>query len=466
MKEERRFDLKEVFYRIVASWKIIIIVAVVGAVAGGVFSYSQSKKEVAAQQAAKEAQGQAGNEVATLSDSDNIAAQTYASFVKMLNEQMDYLDHSILMNLDAGNVYKKVLMGYVDTRDSGEKDDLEAAARLNKNLERYCSVANNEATYTAAADTLGEDITEKELNELVTASIVSGVAQSNCFQVVIYGKDEEMADVLADCIRAAINEKSTELGQNLSLVEAEAGFCFDQIISEKQRVYLTNMNGSRATMKSLEDALTDQQKIYAQKILDGTLEEYLASVSVPEEIVVGTASVDMKYMILAAILFVLLWIVIVIVNYIFTANVRSDKEYEEYFNLSVLGDASGIIAQSKSAFSKWILKRQGVETEDLSDLISTQIAHMVNGQQICLAGCGDSGYMKVSDTIASKLKEKGVESSVVSTWLTKSEDVEVASRSKGIVLLVRHNREKCETINKMVSKCEQINVKVLGVVIY
>lgn len=232
IKPYEGIDIWHMICHIAKSWWKMLIAMVIFAVLLGGLSYYKNAKGLAAAAAAKEAAEEKQEE--TLSrilevDEEEILAQSglnekaadevlyyankYYFNKKQYERQNNYLQESILMQMDPNNVWTATL--YYDLSvpgDAGEKTAESAFAAS------YIAKISNETVYNEIAEELGADIDSGYFAEVITGSCLGRISEarditvistdSEDMKIVIRYTDREGCEKIAEIIKEKIAASS------------------------------------------------------------------------------------------------------------------------------------------------------------------------------------------------------------------------------------------------------------------
>ncbi len=257
--QEKEIDLKDMLFYALYRWKTWLLAALILAVLlGGYKGFSTWKKatdsEARAQQeqAYKTALDAYEREKAALERSIETASQS-------LEEQREYLNDSVLMNLDYRNVYTATVTLYISADDESlsgmSYQSLDAASAI---AASYQFTLNGNTFLNAIAKQVGTEI--QYLRELLTFSQPDGV--NRILNITIQqGSAEKAAQLQAlileglDDVQAQLAESSgkhtlkTEVSTPIATVDTDLG---DRQAAEKER-----LEGYEASISDSETALSE-----------------------------------------------------------------------------------------------------------------------------------------------------------------------------------------------------------------
>ena len=400
---EVKISVKDLLYRILLKWRIMIIFAVVFAIAGsGVSLYATKKSSqkkideeleealaLEEQQAADAAAWEAS--ISTTSKIDamdraaleeyigqakalltpaqlrqaDLAYDTYVQVYVQEDDNIDYLKNSEKMQLDPYAV-PTLVMSYLISMDSSS----EIAA--NTVATSYQSLLFTDSLYEEISEAAGWQISDAR-------ELVSGYVSGDYLKINIEASSTEECDIIAEVINSRVESLKTQVQRTYgkftvtpdtkSYTEViDAG-----IISTRQG-YLNNLNTSLSIYNNMYSWLNDNQKNYVYALItlynmdepaaaepavesaeEDTAEETAVEANEASD---GTAQTEEKasdvirakkakskilpiYIVLGAVAGILVLALIELIAYIFSVSVKTEIDLEETLGLNVIASVEG-----------------------------------------------------------------------------------------------------------------------------
>lgn len=461
MKRTRRFEFDEVVWRIVESWKFIIVMAVIGAILGAGVSYKRSADAINEQIVA------ADNNISlveTMTEEEILSAYEYAADLKSKRACSEYVRDSILMSLDPNRVYMKKIQYYVENLPKGTEDTEKS---YETSYSTYlCNKIQEEEAFATVATEIGENVTPVQVKELVQTTAQDGIQkEKNYVDIIIYAPNQEIADKIQNVISRNIEQAKRELADKGIECEvreccSEIGFCYSAELQDIQNNKLIILDSLRTQIENLQLTLPANSIAYGEQLFNGIeiSEGNLEKTDIPK------AKLSVKFTVLLTVFFVILALMFVVVAYIFTTNVESKLGYEE-LGLNVLGDFR-LRSGRKIDIAKKIKYsiQKGKMPDDLLG-VSYCIANISESKKVCVIGNESEWAKTFYEDFKNTLKENNVAADFVNSKLNSIDSMKAATKAKEVLYLAKDGQEKWEDIINLTQICEKLDVKLLGVLL-
>ena len=186
--------------------------------------------------------------------------------------------------------------------------------------------------------------------------------------------------------------------------------------------------------------------------------------------------ISKKYILAGAFLGLILAAIVIIIKYIASGTIKTDKEIEEDFGIQVLGrfDANDPFYQKrKTKLDKWLRSLRNRKTDkipydEMVNLVVTKIsieAEKRNLQQIALIVDGKvTGNTDFVEAVMQKVGEKpGIQ--VISNILERSGAIAGASNMDGAVLISQIGKTRFDDIRSICVLCANYKINVIGSIV-
>ena len=226
----REISLRQLFWKVMMGWKLWIVCAVLFAILLPGVKYA---KDVRAYHAAQQPKDEKQEPTVVLTDDEQQQIDDVKSLKLLIEKNSNYMQNSILMNIDPYQEHRMELQYYIDsdfvmnyTKDS-KKDYTSAIANA------YVDYAN----HGVDQKTIWKDVSTKSEDKYL-AELVSAYNNSdNTFSVIIKYTDKKGLESAAKQIQNELEKKQPEFskrigGHKLVLVSENYQICFesDQIL--------------------------------------------------------------------------------------------------------------------------------------------------------------------------------------------------------------------------------------------
>lgn len=302
MEREETIDLKDLAFRILLRWRLVIgmvlIFAILGNVYGIVSSYRSMKQaEAQMRQAdAGEAVGSQSEENLTEAEIRQVkdAVEDYTTYEKVYRHSREYYNASVKMNLNPVQVAKReVIYRITETEDSKEILEL---IRRNLLSDEVCqsimeqnrwNLDNPEyvrelisANILSVDNTMGAEFEYQNNSEtsISSTNLVIDDDNSDLLSIKMIAETEEeclaMAEQMEAALPAVTDDVEKEYGAfRLEKVSETKSVSADQDLRQEQKTFVEGMNSINNLMEAADDALSEDQKTYYLELLNATLAE-------------------------------------------------------------------------------------------------------------------------------------------------------------------------------------------------
>jgi hypothetical protein len=482
-EDEIEIDLLDLLFELLKHWRSLCLVILLGAVLGA--GYQMMQKEESTQASLME-------ERAVLLENYTVDADTQsymelaAEYYRLYDEEMDYMKHSIIMQMDASSVARGQLVCYI-----------RGGADTRLITEKYISLIDEPKLLTEMKETAQLDCEEKYLREVLSATkgnqeTVTGTSiNSNTASVstMIYplwdsgegdyvNQDnvvvtytlsyseqetcEQMMQVLKryiDDLNAVCKEQYAEY--DLEIVQSNVQMVLDNSYLLAQRTSMAAMNNYLTNIATLEAKIPSADLHYYELV-------YRTSDELPEEYVVvsSQSSVSLKALakwgMIGIVVFVILWGMYFSLKYIFGGSIRNSDELSSVYGLPLLGklcvEDSGLKGLDLWLANLQKRSRGAFEKEDfVEDMLCAR-----SEQQMIL--CGDlkdakvAEYLQTFATNCPKLTK--------AMFVHKDQETLVKAKdADGVILFVYTGRTARREVRRELEVCRIQEIPVLGSII-
>ena len=333
---EKEIDLRDLMFYCLKKWRWVVVTMVITALLAGAYKYrsvvlaNQQKMEA---EKLKEQEGNKGDVVVN----PNIGY--YQNVIAKSEEDMknrdEYLNHSVVMQLDANHLQTGILSFYLNTESENTNtlDALVAAYRAyvtdgrlaEKLYEEDTAISKNDLQYLIAFTNGKIDYTLPE------ESAAFNWPEKNVFQIQLTAPNAELSNAWLKKAETAIIEYSGELqedisGHELRLLASSMTERMDQNIQTYQTQVLTDYT---AAVKNLQTLRNDLETVRSEEGETIVVNE----IAVMEE--PGSSAV--KFAIMGLILGAVLSIAVMVLRYISGGKLQNKDEFEEIYGIKLIG---------------------------------------------------------------------------------------------------------------------------------
>lgn len=488
--EERPVDLLDLFWNIVFAWRSVLAWMVVFALlltgyAGLKYKTDMKNYNVAMKEYQDALSGKVVSEEKTEEPDVEFTAdeQTQITDAVQLKKQMmkmrDYVDESVLMNIDPYEEHMLSMNFYVNngyiinyTRDN-TKDNTQALVNA------YTTYVNSGTVAQKVAEELKLESDVKYVDELISAG-----SNEDGFTIrFLYADDsifEQAAAVIEDDILNQQPELAAKIGEHsVSLVSSETSIQADQDTATVQTNVMTALNSYRTQYNALTANMSDQQKAEIEKELrlsDTGKEENESSIvedlKEPEH-----PSFSKKYPMLGILAGLFLACVWIALKQIFSNQLLNIDELTDYFDLKQVGVLhSHQGKQRKNRFDQWLRKLRYRNEKEMDDTTRLGIVcgnlelmcKRENITRICLTGSEMEKIRKTEEsalqTILERLSGAGIQVLPVDNICYDMTSMRTVSEVGAVVLMEQSHESIFQEIDKELMLLNQNEINVVGAI--
>lgn len=480
---EREIDLVDLIVDILSHWRGLLVCILAGALLLGGFSFvrsyqstgaAQNKGGLSGETISPEEQLQALEEL--LTDTEKMAVSTVLDDEQEIAKHQQYVEDSILMQMDPYHIPKRELIYKIQMDDMGQSYMLSTV---------YADLVNGVGILQWVEEQTG--ISSASADELISGegktriTVLNGAQEtesgSDCLKVTIIHYDEKECERLAQCVKDYVDQQhkllARELGEHeVVLLSESAGIVMDTSVRDLQISYSnTKINFLINIAKSKEAFTEDQQVYYA--LLKNEYEAPKAESEPEAEPAPAAAkpSVSVKYVVVGAVLFAFIYAGVIFVIYVLNGKLRTVDELQRLYNISQLGLI--VKAEGKKQFfiDRWIAslrnrnKRQFTREQSL-DLAAAAIKISAGKQEldtVYLMGCDlKAGADVVCRELKERLAKENIAVRILDNVLYDAETMEELESAKGIVLVEKAMSTMYNEILNELELTSRQGIEILG----
>ncbi|MDD6069907.1 MAG: hypothetical protein PUC12_03725 [Clostridiales bacterium] len=262
-KHVNEVSLRHVFWKVMMRWKIWIVCAIIFAFLVPGINYMKSMRVYHTLQIQSEAQSQV-----TFSNEEQQQIEDVKKLTDSLTKSREYIQNSILMNIDPYHESVVELQYYID---SDYVIDYTGGSRVD-----YTSaIANAYVDYALHGLDMSDiwkgvetDVEDKYLSELIVTgdNLIGGLTTGdiNTFSVIVKYRDQEGLKIVASNIEKALNQRQSDIAQKIGehklvLLSENYRIQADKDLADYQNSVLILMKSYQDRIAALKSVMTDVQ---------------------------------------------------------------------------------------------------------------------------------------------------------------------------------------------------------------
>lgn len=495
--EEREIEGKKMFAQILKRWRLVLLLAVIGAVLAMAADYRMMKKSAAEEaQAAADKANAAPVTIESLEKGmDRFDRQQVWRFVYMTNtleERKNYLNESIRMTI---NPYKERVI------------DMEYQV-VSENTAIAETVAQNYADYIVGeqfAKNLVKQL-ELDMHGCYIQELVSAEASGDAVKIRLIAGSREVCNYLADAAEAVIAayKPETDVVVTIEQKNRTGMFVIDKELAEEQEAFNDDLELYTSSYNSLKKSLDDKQSTLANmllkagitsentKILEAEALESATAESTEEtteteetettdaaDVQVQPAAVSIRWNkapigLAAGILVAIVWVMLF---YALSQGIHGMEEAKYLFGVREMGTVSALSLRKKRLGSRMdsCMEKLGcgrhsyVEYDKQLALICANLlltCKKENITEVAVAGSRQSASgQKIVEQMKNYLAEEGITLKSVGNVLCDGRALLTLAQTGTVLLVEEDERSYCNDIAKELNVFKENEIHFVGMVL-
>lgn len=457
--DEVEIDLIDFLFYLMRRWKSLVAMVLLGAVLGGAFYMVKSSKTTE-ETIEEEYQPEVSTE-----ENMKLAAQ----YRRLYEQQMDYNQHSIVMQMNPNQVYEGTLTYYLA---AGEQTELLS--------QLYMNLIDDQTVLAEVKAAAGLDCDDQYIRELLSSSVEkntddnNGMAGNvvNTLQVVVPDDtlsktiityqidylDKETCEKMTTAFKNAVDDVKQQYVDTygsyyLELAQSTVTVTVDQSYQDKQNTSAARVENYLAKLVKLEDAFSDTEMAYYQ-------EKYLAveqinTDNLEADIENGISVKDLvKWLVVGVFSFTILWGTYYFLKYLWDSSIRTLDEVKQ-MGLPIIGYL-GKENENPTIIDRLEKKKNG--SYDGVDYVAVAIGAL-SEENILI-----SADLKNDNQLEEKLQQKINKIKVVNRIYLDSDTLEHAKKADGVIIIIRLTKTTRKELHRELEVCCLQKITVLGVI--
>ncbi len=474
--KERIITVADLLREIGRRFWIVVVLMVIFAVLLGAYKYYRDMRS--AQKSESSTEVVVGN--GSLSEEEAEAVNNVLIAEANMEEQQNYVNNSVLMQIDPFDESTVILQYHVEVPDN------EAAEMYSQDLMKsYEGYINNGAMAAGLVDE-GYPLEVQYLGELLSYSVeteagteedasLAGagipVATSTTFDLKIIQVDETSSEELADMI--VKNLESYQEGLNGSVGEHELVLVdqsYSRVVDTSLRTYKYDRINNLSTMaEKIEEMEADFSSAQLEYLQQREEQKETASAYTGDETIESAADsvhISIRYVALGVVIGFILACVYIILAYILRGRINTANDIRYLYNLRVLGELRTASGGEGKAIRKG---RVRISPESQLDLLVANLKESCSENGVQKILFGGSGSLEADQELAQKLGEAlrgyGIQSAYIADLPYSVDAVSMMKEYKAVVFLEKIRHSNYRTMEAEIRTCMEHEVSILGVVV-
>lgn len=475
---EQEIDLKDLMFSVLRRWRPIILIAIIFALLLGGLKVFKGLGQIKDAEFMAEKEQEYQDSLDQYEISKARLSKEIENIKNSLESQNEYMEKSILMNINPYDEYAASASFYVSTdyqiMPGMVYQNPDTAASI---MAAYMSMIQDGEMYNYVLRGMDSSLERRYLQELVT---VTPNYDNNMFSIRVIHSTEEGAEHIMSLIMDSLEEYNSIITQaigphNLSVIKdarpaasEAASFSGTDDTASEMDVYTTvdlelekwQQDQSLRT-ETLNQSLTDKTKELSEMKEPAN--------SMPSR--TGAVKSGIKYAVLGGILGAFMAVFFICVAFLMSDKLNNEKELRRRYNLMVLGVFGA--KKRKQIFScidHFLDRLEGVQTEKMSDdtMRSVVAANVMNyvgeAKKILLVTSSDSMVLdSVSNQISPVLPDLSLMVGGNLDW--EAEAIKKAADCDAVILVEKRGTSTFSGIERELGMVKSLDKKVLGCII-
>lgn len=472
---EQEIDLKDLMFAVLRRWRPIILIAIIFALLLGGFKAVRGLGQMKDAEYVASKQQEYDNSMDQYEMSKERLEKEIENIKASLESQNDYMENSVLMNINPYDEYTTAVSFYVAT----DYQIMPGMAYQNPNtassiMAAYMSMIQNGEMYNYVLKKMEPSLELRYLQELVT---VEPDYDNNMFNVRVISSTEEGAEQIMSFIMESLNDYQAVITQKigphtLNMIQdtgaAGPSAAPGGEMSQTPEVYTTvdlelekKQQDQSARTQTLNQSLTDKTK-------------ELNELKEPANTLPSTGSAlksAVKYGVLGGVLGAFLAVFFICVSFLMSDKLANDRELRRRYGLMVLGVFDSGEKKGLFAFvDRFIDRMEGTAARKMSSAQACSVvaANVMNyageAKQILLVTSTDAGVL---DTVNEELSAV-----LPSLTLTsggnldrEAEAIRKAASCDAVILVEKRKESSFTGIERELEIVKSLDKKILGCVV-
>lgn len=508
-------DLRNLIYNVLKRWRLLIISMIIGGILLNGFGYLKSKKNSDAirqtitdyqDKLASGTYDEKGNTLMSIPDFEKNLTErqinevtnlvsTYKMYQGPYSNTVDYINNSLLMQIDPKSTPTYTIQYLIDTHYSVEYPIIEKKDYTKDIIYSIENILLTDDTYIEIASALTSDketIDSSYIRELITLSSNSSTEiDSDTFTITVYGRTtpecETIIKIIKDKMPGVFKRLKLQYSDfDYSLLSENSYVAYNKNIQTMQQAKADELNNIYKTTQGMIQNLTDDQKSYFYALLNNkdTVSVELPVDTESSEVVIDPSTLEipaiqkfsLKYSLIGIFAGLAIPCLFIIFITLFSGKIGNINEIETCFGISLLGiwrissEPKGIFAIIDKLLIKLLDKKgEQDDSEEEFKRIITDISLSASKNKwnsIFIATTStESSAAEAIKTLSDKLKNKIDTVAFGNTIYCKSDTLEKLISSDAIVLVEQSDVTKTSDVRKESNLCNRYKLPIIGYVI-
>lgn len=486
LKTEPEINLIDVIWGLLSQWKAVFVVSLIMALLltglkyykdTNAYNASVKNQEEIEAMSKLSPEEQISSILEGLSEEDRLGVEYVIKQKEWLAKGQSYLRDSILMNTDPTNQRTLILDYYINAPNASD-------AVMASLAYGYLGFANSEDLIAALQQIISPESESNLIAELISAknNYSDGMTKvdDSVVELQVVLPDDVDAAAVQEAVTAEIRKYSDKIGKEvgaheIGLISASEARLYNQYAADRR----TNLNTSTYSISynlgNLESALTEQQRVAMNSILEIKKLQNAAENAVQENAEssaeeVSRPGISKKFALVGFVLGIILYAIAYILFSALKGNITSSEQTEHYSGSRLIGEIyykgthKGLKGLLNSSIVNGIRCRGKKDTaKQISNITSTidAVCRKNNAAKVtamCLPGISEEDRAVIRELEAS-IKKKGVDLEIIDVDFAT---VEEKLLSIAYAVCIANEESKAADLINLTSLLKAYDTKIIG----
>lgn len=478
--QERIITISDLIIEIIRKLWLVIIFAVVFALLLGGYKYVKDSKAASSENEIVEISDLESD----LSDADRTAVNNVLSVQDNLNQQQEYADSSVLMQINPYDESNVALQYHFDT-EYVSQDESDLGDYSKDLLVSYQNYVNG-GGLSSDLVSKGIDVDVQYINELISCTTdidkLSGLNNgafaletiSNSFDIKVIHVDEkqcrELSEKIVECMEAYQKVLDESVGAHtLTLVDQS----YSRVVDKTLWTYKYDRVNSIVAMQEKLDVLKEDLNASQLEVVEKSNKQYEEENNTDSDAEQeSTVGISKKYVAVGGAAGIILACLLIVIYYIMRGTINKAEDLQYMYNMRILGQ---LTTSGKKGICSSVLnilpgrKNSRLSLEEQYALLAANLRAYCRKEQVkSLLLCGSSGVADAEgyfEKLASDLAEDGIQAEMIQNLLCSEMVFEKLDSIHHVILVEKLRASRYEEIGKELAVCMEQKAEIVGAVV-
>lgn len=467
-KLDKEIPIKELFWKIVFSWKYLLILALIAAIFSACISYLGDLKVY--HEARKELETHTEKEEIQYSFSKDEENQLLIAkkLQNQIDEKLRYLNDSVKMNIPADSESVLIMTWYIESHyqfnfaEDIYKDYTEAV------IAAYREYVQRGILAQRLSDKLELEYESKYLQEVLE---IEEAKENTVFSITLIYPNQDSLQDISDMVKNELSVESVRISEeigshSLKLLSEEILEKTDVTLANYQKSMSDSLISCQNQLKSIKDVMNEEQ-LRAFELGENKTEH----IEIDSNKALRKPAIRGKNILFGILLGLFIGIVWVVCRTMFSPKLQNIEDIKEMYGVKILG-----IVEKQThmgAVERMILKvknrgKEQLPEENVLDMIVSNISIICKKKEISSLYLTGSDIEKIDDNILEKFVQKlhaaGIEIAIGKNICFETESLKSMVDIGNVIILEQTGTSIYDLIEKELGMMKEYGAELIGTV--